>query len=80
MPADLDVLSTCEPVYETFRGWMTSTTGITSYKKLPPQAKRYLARVEEAAACPIDIISTGSKREETIILRNPMTIRRTRRG
>lgn len=80
MPADLQVLENCEPVYETFKGWTAPTTGITSYAKLPPQAKRYLARVEEVSACPIDIISTGSKREETIVLRNPMkTARRTRR-
>jgi adenylosuccinate synthase len=77
MPADLQVLTDCEPVYETFKGWATPTTGITSYAKLPPRAKRYLARIEELAACPIDIISTGSKREQTILLRNPM-IRRSR--
>ena len=41
-----------------------------------PQAKRYLARVEELASCPIDIISTGSKREETILLNNPMALKR----
>jgi adenylosuccinate synthase len=72
MPADLQVLTDCEPVYELFKGWVTPTTGITSYTKLPPQAKRYLARIEELAACPVDIISTGSKREQTILLRNPM--------
>jgi adenylosuccinate synthase len=80
MPADLDVLFACEPVYETFQGWMTPTTGMTSYKQLPLQAKRYLARVEEVADCPIDIISTGSRRSDTIILRNPMTVPRRRRG
>jgi adenylosuccinate synthase len=78
MPADLQVLTDCEPVYETFTGWTAPTTGITSYAKLPPQAKRYLARVEELAVCPIDIISTGSKREETIVLNNPMAARSKR--
>jgi adenylosuccinate synthase len=78
MSADLQVLTDCEPVYETFRGWATPTTGLTSYAKLPSQAKRYLARVEEIAACPIDIISTGSKREETIVLNNPMAPKRRR--
>jgi len=76
MPADLQVLTDCEPVYETFKGWAAPTTGITSYAKLPPEAKRYLARIEELAACPIDIISTGSKREETILLNNPMAPKR----
>lgn len=71
MPSDLEVLSRCEPVYQRLSGWRTATTGIAAYKALPPQAKRYLKRIEELADCPIDIISTGSKREETIMLRNP---------
>jgi adenylosuccinate synthase len=78
MPADLQILENCEPVYETFKGWTAPTTGITSYQKLPPQAKRYLARVEEVSACPIAIISTGSRREDTIVLRNPMAARSKR--
>jgi adenylosuccinate synthase len=78
MPADLQILMDCEPVYESFKGWAAPTTGITSYTKLPPQAKRYLARIEELAACPIDIISTGSKRDETIVLNNPMSSNRRR--
>ena len=78
MSSDLQVLTDCEPIYETFKGWATPTTGITSYAKLPPQAKRYLARIEEVAACPIDIISTGSKRGETILLSNPMAPKRRR--
>lgn len=73
VPSDLDVLTDCEPVYERMPGWTTATTAVTSYKALPPQAKRYLARIEELAGCPIDMISTGSKRAETIILHNPMT-------
>ena len=72
MPADLEVLENGQPVYERWDGWTTDTTGITSFKALPAAAKRYLARVEELAACPIDMISTGSKREETIVVRNPL--------
>ena len=72
MPADLEVLENGRPVYERWEGWTTDTTGITSYKALPTAAKRYLARVEELASCPIDMISTGSKREETIVVRNPL--------
>jgi adenylosuccinate synthase len=72
MPSDLEMLEGCEPVYETLRGWHQPTTSVTSYKKLPQEAKRYLARIEEVAECPIDIISTGSRRDETIILRNPL--------
>ncbi|MBI5411276.1 MAG: adenylosuccinate synthase [Nitrospirae bacterium] len=72
MPSDIQMLSECEPVYEVLPGWTGATTGVTSYKALPPQAKRYLARIEELAACRIDMISTGSKRSETIMLRNPL--------
>lgn len=73
MPADLQVLAGCTPVYERWRGWATDTTGLKSYRALPPAAKRYLARVEELTGCRIDMISTGSKREDTIIVRNPLT-------
>jgi len=78
MPADLEVLSNCVPVYQRMKGWTTGTTGITSYGKLPLEAKRYLARVEELAQCGIDMISTGSKRAETIMLRNPLDCSRRR--
>jgi len=78
MPADLDVLTNCEPVYQRMKGWTASTTGATAYKQLPAEAKRYLARVEELAQCRIDMISTGSKRAETIILRNPLNCSRRR--
>ena len=71
MPADLEVLENCWPVYERWPGWTTDTTGVTSYRALPPAAKKYLARVKELVSCPIAMISTGSKREETIVLRNP---------
>jgi adenylosuccinate synthase len=72
MPADLEVLENCRPVYERWEGWTTDTTGVTSYKALPLAAKKYLARVKELVSCPIDMISTGSKREETIVIRNPL--------
>lgn len=78
MPSDLDVLMGCEPVYERMPGWTASTTGVTSYAKLPREAKRYLQRIEELAECRIDMISTGSKRQETIILRDPMAPQRPR--
>lgn len=78
MPADLDVLTDCEPVYERMKGWSTSTTGATSYRRLPAEAKRYLTRIEELAQCRIDMISTGSKRAETIVLRNPLDCSRRR--
>ena len=79
MPADLQTLTDCEPVYKRFKGWSASTTGATTYRSLPVEAKRYLQYIEESAECPIDIISTGSKRVATIVLKNPLKARaRTR--
>jgi adenylosuccinate synthase len=61
----------CEPVYETFPGWAESTGGITEFSRLPEPARRYLARIEQLAGVPIDIVSTGADRAHTIVLRHP---------
>jgi adenylosuccinate synthase len=61
----------CEPVYETLPGWQESTVGITEFAKLPDNARRYLARIEQLAGVPIDIVSTGADRAQTIVLRHP---------
>ncbi len=63
--------SECEPVYETLPGWTEPTSGITDFARLPGNARRYLARMEELAGVPIDIVSTGPDRAETIVLRHP---------
>ena len=63
--------SECEPVYETHPGWKEPTIGITDFAKLPENARRYLARMEQLAGVPIDIVSTGPDRAETIVLRHP---------
>jgi len=56
-----------EPEYRTFKGWKTSTAGITSYDDLPPQAKDYVQFIEEQTETKASIISTGPRREETIL-------------
>jgi adenylosuccinate synthase len=61
----------CEPVYETLPGWKEPTGGITDFARLPENARRYLARIEQLAGVPIDIVSTGPDRAETIVLRHP---------
>ncbi|MFC1749712.1 adenylosuccinate synthase [Pseudomonadota bacterium] len=66
-----DVLEGCEPVYEEMPGWKDTTYGVKSYDQLPENARAYLARIEEIVGVPVDIISTGPDREETIVLRNP---------
>ena len=63
--------SECVPVYEDHPGWAEPTHGIVDFSKLPANARRYLARMEELAAVPIDIVSTGPDRAQTIVLRHP---------
>ena len=71
MPQDQHVLEQCEPVYETVPGWRSSTTGAKEFSDLPTAARRYLGRLEELIGCPIFLISTGSRREETILKTDP---------
>jgi len=59
------------PVYETMPGWSEKTVGATSYDELPANAVAYIKRLEEVTGVPIDIISTGPDRNETMILVNP---------
>lgn len=61
----------CEPVYETLPGWDEQTEGVTEHAQLPANALAYIARLEELVGVPIDIISTGPDRAETIVLRHP---------
>jgi adenylosuccinate synthase len=67
MPGDHAQLSACEPVYETLPGWTTPTAGIRRFDDLPREARAYVARLEEVTGVPAGIVSTGSKREDTII-------------
>jgi adenylosuccinate synthase len=60
-----------EPVYEELPGWRESTVGVTSYAALPANARAYLERLQALVNVPIDLISTGPERDETIVLRHP---------
>lgn len=60
-----------EPIYEDVPGWDTSTAGARTLEDLPENARAYLRTIEDAVGAPIDIISTGPDRGETIVLRNP---------
>ena len=71
LPAGADALSSCEPVYEEIPGWMESTAGIKEFKQLPKAAQNYLQRIEEVCDTPLDMISTGPDRVDTIVLRHP---------
>lgn len=70
-PIDTELFAQCEPVYQEFPGWSESTNGIRDFNKLPLAAQQYLLAVEKLINVPIDIISTGADRKDTIVLRNP---------
>jgi adenylosuccinate synthase len=71
LPVGAEALSICEPVYEEHAGWKESTVGVKSFEALPKNAQLYLKRLESLVGAPVDLISTGPDREETIVLRHP---------
>ena len=68
---DADSYAEVKPVYEEIPGWKESTVGVRSVDQLPANAQAYIRRIEEVTGAPIDIISTGPDRNETIVLRHP---------
>jgi adenylosuccinate synthase len=70
-PLIVEAYADVEPVYEEMPGWKQSTVGVTKYDELPLNARRYLERIQALSGVPIDMISTGPDREQTIVLRQP---------
>jgi adenylosuccinate synthase len=70
-PSSAEGLEKCTPVYLDVPGWQTSTLGVRDYAQLPLNARNYIEKIESLIHVPIDIISTGADREETIIKRHP---------
>ena len=70
-PADLTILEKCEPVYKTLPGWEEDISGIRHKADLPQNTRDYLSEIEALAVTPIDIISVGPGRNETMIVTNP---------
>jgi adenylosuccinate synthase len=70
-PLSVDGYAGIVPVYEELPGWDESTIGATHYDELPANARRYLERLQALVDVPVDIISTGAEREQTILLRHP---------
>ena len=66
LPDDTDAIERAVPEYETLPGWKASTAGITDFDKLPPNARRYVERIEGLLGVPAVLVSTGPRREETI--------------
>ena len=70
-PLESERFFACTPIYEELPGWQESTSKIRDFNELPKNAQKYIRHIEELAETPIDIISTGSDRKDTIIIRNP---------
>jgi adenylosuccinate synthase len=70
-PTLMDAYADVEPVYEELPGWKESTVGVCDYAALPVNARAYLEKLSRAVGVPIDLISTGPDRDQTIVLRHP---------
>ena len=71
LPMGSDEVADCQPILETMPGWTESTVGATTQEALPAAARAYLSRIEALCEIPIDIVSTGPERDETILRRHP---------
>jgi adenylosuccinate synthase len=71
IPVGAEDASRCVPVYEELPGWKESTVGVSDYGKLPAAARAYLERLQSICEVPVDMISTGPDRDETIVRRHP---------
>jgi adenylosuccinate synthase len=67
-PSELQILENCQPVYESFPGWLSSTRGVREFDDLPRNAKQYLSAIQDLTNTRLEIISVGSGRDETISL------------
>ncbi len=68
-PGGVAALERCKPVYEDMPGWDTPTASVTRFEHLPREARAYVERLQEVIGCPIDLISTGPHRHETVEVR-----------
>jgi len=66
-PPDRRSLETAEPVLRTFKGWKRSTVGVLEWADLPQEARDYIDFIEQEIEAPVSLISTGPRREETIV-------------
>ena len=71
IPCDAEGWDAVDPIYESLPGWTDSTVGLKQFDELPENAKSYIRRLEALVGIPVDIISTGPDRVETIVLRHP---------
>jgi adenylosuccinate synthase len=65
-PANIAALARCKPIYEELPGWQSDTTGIRSFEALPAAARNYVERVEGLIGCPVNLLSVGPRRRQSI--------------
>ncbi|MCK5719706.1 MAG: adenylosuccinate synthase [Thiomargarita sp.] len=71
LPNDVDILAACKPIYTEMSGWQETTAGVRNYQELPTNARAYIEKLEKLLGIPIDVISTGAERDDTIIKQHP---------
>ncbi len=74
LPSSQIIQAEVEPVYESIEGWKDSTFGARSWAQLPAQAIKYIRRIEELIECPVALLSTSPKREDTIMVTDPFAV------
>jgi len=65
-PSSITALARCKPVYEELPGWLTDTTGVRDFNKLPAEARGYVNRLEELIGCPVNLVCVGPERGAVI--------------
>lgn len=68
-PARLDILAACEPIYRELKGWKTDISNCRTYEELPQEARNYIQAIEETTGVPVEMISVGPRRDQTVIRR-----------
>ena len=68
VPADIELMAKCEPVYVEFPGWMSSTARCKKWGQLPVKARQYLRALAELTAARLTIVSVGPARDQTIFV------------
>ncbi|GBE06883.1 MAG TPA: adenylosuccinate synthase [Nitrospirae bacterium] len=76
IPHNNRILEACRPVYKELEGWSISTQGAKRFKDLPKQARAYIKYIEDLLGVKVSLISTGEKRDEVIVLKDPVTGRK----
>ena len=71
LPYGADSIAHCEPIFEDHAGWSESTYGVKTWDGLPNNAQIYLKRIEALVGTPIDLVSTGPDRDETVVVKHP---------